>query len=94
MQQAFRMTPVYDLLLRGSDTVPMGLFHLHLATAEQLTRLHYSPGSLKTIKKRLKMLTDNGFIQADGVPTRRFKCPYFYTLGNRGMRYLVQFHQR
>ncbi|HVB24071.1 MAG TPA: replication-relaxation family protein [Ktedonobacteraceae bacterium] len=88
MTQTFRMTPVYDVLLRGNTDTNVGLFQLHLATAEQLCRLHYRPGCLKTIKKRLKTLTDNGFIQADSVPTRQYKSPYFYTLGAKGIQYL------
>ncbi|MHB8597054.1 MAG: replication-relaxation family protein [Ktedonobacteraceae bacterium] len=88
MKQVFRMTPVYDVLLRGNADINVGLYQLHLATAEQLCRLHYRPGCLKTIKKRLKTLTDNGFIQADSVPTRQYKSPYFYTLGAKGIQYL------
>lgn len=60
--KSFHITPVYDLLLRGSATMPVGLYHLHIATAEQLTRLHYKPGMLKTVKARLKMLADHGYI--------------------------------
>jgi hypothetical protein len=69
--------------------MPIGLYHLHLATTEQLTRLHYKPGMLKTVSKRLKVLVDNGYIQADCIPTKLFKSPYYYTLDNRGMRYLT-----
>jgi len=88
MSKAFAITPVHDLLLRGSADMPIGLYHLHLATTEQLTRLHYKPGMLKTVSKRLKALVDNGFVQADCIPTKRFKSPYYYTLDTRGMRYL------
>ena len=88
MNKAFAITPVYDLLLRGSPDMPIGLYHLNLATTEQLTRLHYKPGMLKTVSKRLRVLTDNGYIQADCIPTKRFKSPYYYTLATRGMRYL------
>jgi len=84
----FRITAVYDLLLRGTQAMPVGLYHLHLATAEQLCRLHYRPGTLKTVKKRLKTLADHGFIQADSVPTRQYRNPYFYTLGAKGIQYL------
>ena len=87
-KKPFIVTPVYDLLLRGGQDMPIGLYHLHLATAEQLTRLHYKPGMLKTVKKRLKVLVDNGYIQADCIPTKRFKSPYYYTLDTKGMRYL------
>jgi hypothetical protein len=89
MNKAFAITPVHDLLLLGSPDMPIGLYHLHLATTEQLTRLHYKPGMLKTVSKRLKVLVDNGFVQADCIPTKLFKSPYYYTLDNKGMRYLA-----
>jgi hypothetical protein len=88
MSKTFAITPVHDLLLRGSQDMPVGLYHLHLLTTEQLTRLHYKPGMLKTVSKRLKLLVDNGYIQADCVPTKLFKSPYYYTLATKGMRYL------
>ncbi|HEX6477495.1 MAG TPA: replication-relaxation family protein [Ktedonobacteraceae bacterium] len=87
-EKPFRITPVYDLLLRGDQRMPVGLYHLHLATAAQLTRLHYKCGTLKTVKKRLKVLVDNGFIQADSIPTKLLRAPYYYTLGQRSIRYL------
>jgi len=77
MSKTFAITPVYDLLLRGSLDMPIGLYHLHLATTEQLTRLFYKPGMLKTVSKRLKVLVDNGYIQADCIPTKLFKSPYY-----------------
>lgn len=85
----FQITPVYDRLLRGSEDMPMGLYQLHLATAEQLCRLHYSPKSIKWVKAKLKVLADNGFVQADSIPTKFFKSPYYYTLTSRGMLYLA-----
>lgn len=88
MNKPFAITPVHDLLLRGSQDMPIGLYHLHLTTAEQLTRLHYKAGMRKTVLKRLKALVDNGYIQADCIPTKLFKSPYYYTLANRGVRYL------
>lgn len=89
MSKAFAITPVHDLLLRGSQDMPIGLYHLRLATAEQLTRLHYKAGMLKTVSKRLKLLVDNGYIQADCIPTKNFKSPYYYTLDTKGMHYLA-----
>src|SRR5438132_11055037 len=88
MIKTFAITPVHDLLLRGSQDMPIGLYHLHLATAEQLTRLHYKPGMLKTVSKRLKVLVDNGYAQADCVPTKLMKSPYYYALATKGMHYL------
>lgn len=88
MSKPFSITPVYDLLLRGSSTTPVGLYQLQIATAAQLTRLHYSPGSIKTVKARLKTLVDNGYIQADCIPTKLFRSPYYYSLGSKGAQYL------
>ena len=88
MAEPFRMTPVYDVLLRGSDRVPVGLYHLQLARAEQLCRLHYSLASITTIKARLKTLTEHGYVLADAIPTKTGRSPYYYTLGPKGMKYL------
>lgn len=89
MRKAFSITPVHDLLLRGTPDMPVGLYHLHIATAEQLTRLHYKAGMLKTVKARLKTLADHGYVQADCVPTKQFRSPYYYALGKMGIRYLA-----
>ncbi len=87
-QQPLGITPVYDRLLRGDAAMPIGLYHLHLATAEQLCRLHYSKGSLTTIKARLLALSDHGFVQSDAIPTKHGRSPYYYTLGQAGVDYL------
>lgn len=85
----FTLRPIHDRLLRGTADTPVGLYHLHMATAEQLCRLlHYSRGSLKAVKARLKTLVDEGYIQADTIPTKYFRAPYYYTLTHQGMRYL------
>ncbi len=88
MSEPFQMRPIYDTLLCGSKRLPVGLFQLHIATAEQLCRLHYAPGSLKAVKRRLKVLVDEEYIQADIIPTRTHGTPFYYTLANKGMRYL------
>lgn len=85
----FQLTPQHDLLLRGSPQLPVGLYQLQLATADQLTRIHYKAGTLKTVKAWLKQLTDNGYLVADTVPTRLFRSPYFYQLTDKGFRYLA-----
>jgi Replication-relaxation len=88
-QAAFVITFIYDLLLRGSLDAPIGLFQLDLVTAEQLCRLHYKPGCLKAVKARLKILVDHGYVQHDTIPTKNFRAPYYYTLTNKGARYLA-----
>jgi Replication-relaxation len=92
MNRSFRITPASDQLLRGSADMPVGLYQLHIATAEQLTRLHYSPKSIKWVLKHLKLLTDNGYVLADVKPTKGPRGPNYYTLANRGLRYLVSIH--
>jgi len=94
--RAFRMRPMYELLLCGTKEMGIGLYQLHLATPEQLCRLHYSPGSLKGVKRHLKTLVDNHYVQfgAYAVEHRtlariRHSTRYYYTLGPEGMRYLA-----
>lgn len=94
MIKQFRITPVHDRLLRGSIDMPVGLYHLHLATAEQLTRLYYSPKSIKWVQANLKALADNGFVLADASPKKHhnshiyFTPRYYYTLGAKSVHYL------
>lgn len=89
MTKTFHLSPVHDLLLRGSPDVPIGVFHLYMATADQLTRAHYKAGMIKTTKMRLKQLVDAGYLWADSMPTRRFRSPYYYMLTDKGIRYLT-----
>jgi hypothetical protein len=90
MSKMFNITPIYDKLLRGSDSLPVGLYHLHLATAAQLTRLHYSPGSYKAIRQRLKILADEGYVVIDAIPEKFYRGPNYYTLGAKGIQYLKE----
>lgn len=86
----FAITPAYDILLRGSEQMPVGLYQLHLASAEQLTRLHYAKGSLKAVKAKLRLLADHGYVQIDELPTKRLRSPYHYLLDTKGMDYLKE----
>ena len=87
----FAITHVYDMLLRGDpEGIPTGLYHLHIATAEQLCRLHYSPKTLKTIKARLCLLLEKGYVQFVERSTRRGRSPYHYALSQKGMDFVAQ----
>ena len=90
----FRMTPPFDLLLRGTTDVPVGVYQLQLTTAEQLTRVRYSPNSIKKVMKRLKILSEHDFLQRRRYPLRDEHGNYhnlsYYTLGKEGMTYLQQ----
>lgn len=89
-QRSFRITAVYDRLLRGSTATPVGLYQLGLATAAQLTRLHYSPASLTHVKEQLKTLRDHGYVQSGTIPTTHHGTPFYYTLGPEAIRYLAR----
>jgi hypothetical protein len=78
-KQSFVITPVHDLLLRNLNT-------LQRATAEQLTRLNYRMGMIKTVKARLKDLTEAGYVLPLFHPSIRL--PYMYALDRRGLNYL------
>jgi hypothetical protein len=82
------ITPVYDILLRGSKEMPIGLYHLYKASAAQLTRLHYSENTVKLVKKRLRTLADHEYIEFDDTPTKQYRSPYYYVLGNKGIEYV------
>lgn len=63
---------------------------------DQLCRLHYSPGSLKAVKARLKTLVTHGYLHVSSAavkhatPERQFySARYYYTLAPAGVRYLV-----
>jgi len=75
MATDFVMRPIYDTLLRGTAETPIGIYHLHLVTAEQLCRLHYSPGSINAVKAQLKTLVDEEYLQADAIPSKRLRPP-------------------
>src|SRR5712691_8274265 len=87
-EEPFAITPAYDILLRGSEQMPIGLYHLHLASAEQLCRLHYSMGSIKAVRAKLRTLCDHKYVQFDATPTKRLRSPYYYTLDKLGFEYL------
>jgi Replication-relaxation len=89
MDKTFRITEIYHKLLVGSEAMPVGLYHLHLLTAAQLCRLHYSPGSYKAIRQRLRVLADEGYVVIDAIPEKFHRGPNYYTLGSKGIRYLA-----
>jgi len=82
------ITPIFDKLMRGDEQMPVGLYHLHLLTAAQLTRLHYSMGSYKAIRQRLRVLADNGYVVIDAVPQKFTRGPNIYSLGVKGIQHL------
>lgn len=89
MSKQFLISTVYDKLLRGDERMPVGLYHLHLATAAQLTRLHYSPGSYKTVRQRLHELAKYGYVVIDAIPEKFHRGPNYYTVGTKGLHYLA-----
>ena len=63
--QPFSIEGTFEALLIGNgkkQTTRIGLYHLNLATAEQLCKLFFKDGSIKGVKDQLKTLTDQGYI--------------------------------
>jgi Replication-relaxation len=85
------ITPPYDVLLRGSPDMPIGLYHLHMASAEQLCRLHHKMGSFKYVREMLRVLCEHKYVQLDATPIKSLKAtrsPYYYALDKLGYEYL------
>lgn len=85
------ITPSFDVMLRGSQEMPIGLYHLHMATARQLCRLHYADGSFKAVREKLRILHEHKYVQLDAVPVKSVKAtrsPYLYALDKLGFEYL------
>lgn len=81
--QIFTLSGVDDRFLRA-------VYRYHMLKPDQLTRRYYSRGSLTFVKARLKQLTDHGYLDANEQPTTRGRSPFYYTLANRGIRYLKE----
>jgi hypothetical protein len=80
-RKSFVVTGVYDLLLQG-------VYAHFLITAEQLNRLYYKPGTITTVKERLKELVDNKYLDYLQLLTRNGSGAYVYFLAIRGRKYL------
>src|SRR5260370_38388797 len=90
LQEPFAITPALEILLRGTLEMPIGLYHLQLATAEQLCRPHYRMGSLKDVKRKLRILEDHGYVRHDAMPTKLTRSPSYYGLDRQGIRFLAR----
>src|SRR5437764_10102991 len=85
------ITPAYDALLRGTPEMPIGLYHLHMARADQLCRLHHKMGSFKYVRDMLKVLCEHKYVQFDTIPvksTKATRSPYIYMLDKLGVDFL------
>jgi hypothetical protein len=84
MKKPFRFTVAMDRILTE------GFYNFHFLTAELITRLFYSPGTLVTVKKYLKELEDEKYLSHIVLPTATGKRPHIYILGYRGKKYLEE----
>src|SRR5690242_9477793 len=63
------------------DDILAAFIRFHYLTAEQVTRLLFSPGSLTYVKARLKLLADNEYLQrVYHVEKKPGKARYVYHL--------------
>src|SRR5271165_3432820 len=77
----FIITEVYHHLIEG-------LYTYHFLTAEQVCRLYYAPGTITTVKARLRLLEENGYALSLNLPTTHGNSPHVYTLDRKGLNYL------
>jgi hypothetical protein len=73
MYRRFRITQASDQLLRGSADMPIGLYQLHIATAEQLTRLLIAAALLKRSSANMSL---HGFMHEQGLKRRPYKATW------------------
>ena len=69
---------------------------LHVATAEQVCRRLYSPGSLTYVRDRLARLTRDEYLHRShmGKASRSGSSPFVYTLDRHGRDYLLHLGHR
>jgi hypothetical protein len=62
------------------DKVLQGVYTLQLAPCEQLRKLlGYSKNSKERVQKLVKQLTDNGYLLADCIPTKKPNLPTIFS---------------
>jgi hypothetical protein len=85
------MTSTRTFTLSGvDDRYLRAVYRYHMLKPEQLTRRYYSQGSLTFVKARLKQLTDHDYLDANEQPTTRGRSPFYYTLANKGIKYIKE----
>lgn len=78
-----------EILSERDGLLLQAIYDLHFLTAEQVTRLYFSPGSLTHVRVILKGLADARYLSRLKMPTSQDGIkPYVYTLGKIGVRYL------
>jgi len=81
-KKPFVFTPSHDTILKEA------ISKYHLLTSEQITRLLYSSGTLKTVKAYLTAMTDVKLTQSLTLPTAKGRRPFVYFLGAAGRKTL------
>jgi Replication-relaxation len=81
-KRPFVFTPSHDTILKDA------INRYHLLTSEQITRLLYSSGTIKTVKAYLTAMTDVRLTQSLSLPTVRGRRPHLYFLGTLGRKAL------
>ncbi len=72
------------------DRLLRAIYTYQFVSVQQLTRLFYHPGSLKYVRRRLKALSDAGYVQRLRLPSvTSGNTSYVYTLARKGITYLT-----
>jgi hypothetical protein len=81
-QASLALTPALERILVEA------FYPFHFLTADQVTRLLYSPGSQKGVQAHLKRLADASYLDRFPLPTGYHLQPYIYFLGSKGNKYI------
>lgn len=68
------------------------VWQLQMLTADQVARLYFAPTSIEYVRRRLKALTEAGYLTRKVIPraAQHGSSPFLYLLGRRGVAYLRQ----
>ena len=80
----------------ADNRILWALYRFHYLTPLQLRLLLFSPASQRYAERKLKYLSDTGYVLRDWIPTKgnrgRGNRPSYYTLSTKGMTHLSRIH--
>src|SRR5690242_18575074 len=77
------------IVTAADEALLQAVYAYQFLTVEQATRLLYSRGSLVYVRAKLRVLSENGYLQWLRLPTTgQGNAPHIYTLARKGIRHL------
>ncbi len=77
------------------DAIIRVAWQFTMMTADQVCRLLYQPTDIEYVRRRLKLLTEAGYLARKVIPrsTQHGSSPFLYALGRKGVAYLREVGQ-